>query len=56
MRGLRAEYREVKEMAEKFKKNLGNQIAKKGEEFVEEKLKINTFHPAENNPAQPHNR
>ncbi|WP_281284914.1 hypothetical protein [Cohnella terricola] len=43
-------------MADKFKKNKGNQIAKKGEEFVEEKLKINTFHPAQNNPAQPHNR
>lgn len=43
-------------MAEKFKKNKGNQIAKKGEDFVEEKLKINHFHPAQNSPATPHNR
>jgi hypothetical protein len=50
-------HREVKnQMADKFKKNKGNQIAKKGEEFVEETLKNNTFHPAQNNPAQPHNR
>jgi hypothetical protein len=50
-------HREVnRQVADKFKKNKGNQIAKKGEEFVEETLKNNTFHPAQNNPAQPHNR
>jgi hypothetical protein len=43
-------------VADKFKKNKGNQIAKKGEEFVEETLKVNTFHPAQNSPAKPHNR
>ncbi|MFB9279155.1 hypothetical protein [Cohnella cellulosilytica] len=40
-------------MSDQFKKNLGNQIAKKGEEFVEETLKNNIAHPAMNNPARP---
>lgn len=53
----RTEGREVaRKVADKFKKNKGNQIAKKGENYVEEELKNNTFHPAQNNPAQPHNR
>lgn len=43
-------------MAQKFKKNKGNQIARKGEEYVEEVLRNNVTHPAQNNPASPHNR
>jgi len=35
-----------------FKKNLGNQIAHKGEEFVEETLKNNHAHPAMNSPKR----
>ncbi|MFC4600439.1 hypothetical protein [Cohnella hongkongensis] len=40
-------------MAEAFKKNKGNQIAKKGEEFVEETLKVNHAHSGQNNPVVP---
>jgi hypothetical protein len=40
-------------VADRFKKNKGNQIADKGEEFVEETLKTNIAHPAMNNPARP---
>jgi hypothetical protein len=37
-------------VADKFKKNKGNQYAKHGEEFVEEVLRKNVRHPAQNNP------
>ncbi|MFC5468352.1 hypothetical protein ACFPPD_06445 [Cohnella suwonensis] len=43
-------------MGDKYKKNKGNGYAKKGEDFAEQTLKNNTFHPAQNNPAQPHNK
>ncbi len=39
-------------MAEKYKKNKGNMIREKGEEFVEEVLRKNVKHPAQNNPAE----
>ncbi len=37
-------------MPERFKQNEGNQIRKKGETFVEEVLRKNVRHPAQNNP------
>lgn len=43
-------------MADKYKKNKGNEYAKKGEDFTEQTLKNNTFHPAQNSPATPNNR
>jgi hypothetical protein len=39
-------------MAERFKKNKGNQYAKHGEEFAEETLRKNVKHPAQNNPSE----
>lgn len=39
-------------MADQFKKNKGNQIRKRGEEYVEEVLRKNVQHPAQNNPSE----
>jgi hypothetical protein len=39
-------------MPDRFKKNKGNMIRKKGEEFVEEVLRKNVKHPAQNNPSE----
>ncbi len=39
-------------MTDQFKINKGNQIAHKGEEFVEETLKNNIAHSAMNNPKR----
>ncbi|MGG1312441.1 MULTISPECIES: hypothetical protein [Cohnella] len=45
-------------MGEKYKKNKGNQYAKRGEEFAEETIRRTNDapHPAQNAPATPHNR
>ncbi len=39
-------------MPDRFKKNKGNQIRRKGEEYVEEVLRKNVRHPAQNNPSE----
>ncbi|WP_255570570.1 hypothetical protein [Cohnella sp. CFH 77786] len=39
-------------MPERFKKNKGNMIRSRGEEFVEETLRKNVKHPAQNNPSE----
>lgn len=39
-------------MTERFKHNKGNMIRKKGETFVEEVLRKNVKHPAQNNPSE----
>ena len=43
---------EVNAMAERFKRNKGNKIRKRGEEYVEEVLRKNVQHPAQNNPSE----
>lgn len=39
-------------MPDRFKKNNGNMIRKRGEEYVEEVLRKNVKHPAQNNPSE----
>ncbi|WP_158629955.1 hypothetical protein [Cohnella sp. AR92] len=45
-------------MAQKRKKNKGNEYAERGEEFAENVIKQTNSgtHPAQNAPATPHNR
>ena len=44
-------------MADKYKKNKGNKYANQGESFAEQTVKNHdSIHPAQNSPAQPHNR
>lgn len=43
-------------MGQKTKKSKSKKYEAQGETFAEQTIKKNTFHPAQNSPAKPHNR